>query len=184
MKKYDVIYTDPPWYYGGSLLSTQENAIGLGKSAAGRYPLMKTETMIDEIAPLVTELANDNAYLVMWVTNSHIPDSIRLAEASGFTFVSPLFVWDKLSPKMGYYTNSQFEYVFLFKKGKPVKHIGKPGNTKISQYIGERRRQHSRKPDVTRDLINELWPNASKLEMFARTSTEGWDVWGNETSKF
>ena len=181
---YDVIYADPPWYYPGSILSTQENAVGLGKSAQGRYPTMKTEKMIQEISPVFDEKANDDAYLVMWVTNSHFPDAISIAEAAGFSWVTMLLVWDKLSPKMGYYTNSQCEYLVLFKRGQPVKAIGKPADTKISQYFGEKRRQHSRKPDGIREIIERLWPEANKLEMFARTSTPGWDVWGNETEKF
>jgi N6-adenosine-specific RNA methylase IME4 len=29
-------------------------------------------------------------------------------------------------------------------------------------------------------MIEKLWPNTSKLEMFARKPREGWDSWGNE----
>ena len=35
-----------------------------------------------------------------------------------------------------------------------------------------------------RRRIEEMHPTQSKLEMFARTAPEGWDVWGNETNKF
>jgi len=31
-----------------------------------------------------------------------------------------------------------------------------------------------------RDLIHEMFPTQTKIELFARQKTEGWDVWGNE----
>jgi N6-adenosine-specific RNA methylase IME4 len=76
---------------------------------------------------------------------------------------------------------SQVELCLIFKKGR----IPKPrGSRNIRQFLSETRREHSRKPEEVRQRINEMFPTQSKLEMFARTTTEGWDVWGNETDKF
>ena len=30
------------------------------------------------------------------------------------------------------------------------------------------------------EMIDNMFPNATKLEMFARQTREGWDCWGNE----
>ena len=46
------------------------------------------------------------------------------------------------------------------------------------------KREHSRKPDEVAERIEALYPNASKLEMFARTTRPGWDAFGNEVGKF
>ena len=40
--------------------------------------------------------------------------------------------------------------------------------------------KHSKKPDVVRDKIIELVGDLPRLEMFARESAPGWDVFGNE----
>ena len=40
--------------------------------------------------------------------------------------------------------------------------------------------KHSKKPDVVRDKIIELIGDLPRLEMFARESAQGWDVFGNE----
>lgn len=48
----------------------------------------------------------------------------------------------------------------------------------------EPRREHSRKPDHVRDDIVSLFGDRPRLEMFARTTTPGWSVWGNQTDKF
>jgi N6-adenosine-specific RNA methylase IME4 len=50
----------------------------------------------------------------------------------------------------------------------------------VSQLIFEPVGRHSAKPAVVRDRICELLGNRPRIELFARESTPGWDVWGNE----
>jgi N6-adenosine-specific RNA methylase IME4 len=49
--------------------------------------------------------------------------------------------------------------------------------------IRERRREHSRKPEASYDIIERMYPDLPKLELFARQA-RSWDVWGNEVGKF
>jgi N6-adenosine-specific RNA methylase IME4 len=47
-------------------------------------------------------------------------------------------------------------------------------------------REHSVKPDAVHERIEAMYPNAKRLEMFARRPREGWQVWGdqiNQTAK-
>jgi N6-adenosine-specific RNA methylase IME4 len=45
----------------------------------------------------------------------------------------------------------------------------------------ERRGKHSAKPEYYRDLIERMYPDLSRIELFARQADrENWDVWGNE----
>jgi N6-adenosine-specific RNA methylase IME4 len=44
----------------------------------------------------------------------------------------------------------------------------------------ERRREHSRKPEVSYRIIEAMYPALPKIELFARQSRPGWDAWGNE----
>lgn len=47
----------------------------------------------------------------------------------------------------------------------------------VRQIVISPLREHSRKPDEVRDKIKELTGNdKSYIELFARESTEGWDV--------
>jgi len=48
--------------------------------------------------------------------------------------------------------------------------------------IRSRRREHSRKPDEVHELIERMYPELPKLELFARKARPGWDVWGNEVT--
>ena len=72
------------------------------------------------------------------------------------------------------------EIVLLGTKGKMTQYLK---SRKVRQLVeAERERTiHSRKPQIIRDKIVEMFGNElPKLEMFARIKTEGWDVWGNE----
>lgn len=42
------------------------------------------------------------------------------------------------------------------------------------------RRCHSKKPECAYQMIETFFPQAKKLELFARTERDGWDQWGNE----
>lgn len=50
----------------------------------------------------------------------------------------------------------------------------------IHQIIESPIREHSRKPDETRDKIIELCGDLPRIELFARQQVQGWDCWGNE----
>jgi len=52
----------------------------------------------------------------------------------------------------------------------------------LDQFIFEPKREHSRKPDVIRDIIIEMIGEVPRLELFARQNRMGWDAWGNEVN--
>ena len=56
----------------------------------------------------------------------------------------------------------------------------KPISNKISSVIIAPREEHSKKPDIVREKIVELFGDLPRIELFARQPTPGWDVWGNE----
>lgn len=46
------------------------------------------------------------------------------------------------------------------------------------------RREHSRKPDVVRDMITRLLGDIPRVELFARTQVDGWSTMGNQMQHF
>jgi N6-adenosine-specific RNA methylase IME4 len=101
-------------------------------------------------------------------------------DAWGFEYQSGL-VWDKENPGMGYWIRGRHEFLLLSTKGKPP--LPATENVPVS-VICERRREHSRKPEASYALIERMFPDLPKLELFARQARPGWDAWGNETDKF
>jgi N6-adenosine-specific RNA methylase IME4 len=45
------------------------------------------------------------------------------------------------------------------------------------------RGEPSEKPEIFAEMIERLWPNTPKLEMFARKPRDDCDSWGNEVAE-
>ena len=181
-KKYQVIYADPPWKYANK----QHN--GKGKKDTGgahsHYPTMSVGEMVDEFKPMIDEWADTDCLLYMWVSSPVMDEAIVLGQAWGFDYKTVAFVWHKGKPNPGYYTMSETELCLVFKrKGGKI-----PRNSRCSrnerQFLMEKRREHSRKPNEIRKRIERMHRCHNKLEMFARTASDGWHIFGNQTDKF
>ena len=175
--KYKVLYADPPWTFNSW------SKKGEVKSAQNHYSCMN----LDDLSNLpIGELIDDNAILFMWVTSPLLPLQIQVMEKWGFSYKTCGFTWIKMNPKsetpffgLGYYTRSNPEFCLIGTKGKP----GRPKNKGISSVVMSPIREHSRKPDIIRKHIMDMY-EGPYLELFAREEFEGWSSWGNETSKF
>ena len=173
MKKYGIIYADPPWHY--RVYSKK----GAGRSAESHYPTMT----IEEIQALpVSELADKDCALFMWITFPLLKESLSVLSAWGFKFKTIAFVGIKQNRKsdslfwgMGYWTRANAEFCVLATKGKP-KRMAKNVHQVIVSHIEE----HSKKPDEARRRIVRLMGDLPRIELFARQKSAGWDVWGNE----
>jgi len=180
-RKYDVIYADPPWDYGGKLQfdksSKSADKIDLGKnifisSANFKYPTVKTKDL--KKIPIY-EIAKDDCLLFMWVTNPHLAQGIELGKAWGFDYKTVAFVWDKMVHNPGQYTLSYCELCLVFKRGK----IPQPrGARNVKQLVRVPRTEHSEKPLQVLENIEKMFPTQNKIELFARHKPNGWDVWG------
>ena len=174
-KKYDVIYADPPWSYQDK--SCQGNA-------AEQYPTMSVK---DICALPVKDIAKEDCVLFMWTTYPMLKEALQVIEAWGFKYKTIGFQWIKQNRSgkgyffgLGRWTRGNTEPCLIATKGK----VHRESNA-VSQLIFSPLRHHSQKPPETRDLIMKLMGGGHEyIELFARNSTPGWDVWGNETDKF
>ena len=55
---------------------------------------------------------------------------------------------------------------------------------KFTTILREPATQHSRKPQCAYEMLETMFPNAKKLELFARVEYKDWDCWGNQTDHF
>lgn len=182
-KKYDVIYADPPWDYGGKMQydksSIKTENIGFEKkvfiSAANfKYPTLK----LRELKELdVSSISAEDCLLFMWTTGPQMANSIELGQSWGFEYKTVAFVWDKQVHNPGRYTLSQTEFVLVFKKGK----FPQPrGARNVRQLVSAHRGEHSEKPEIVISGISKMFPEQRKIELFARKNYIGWDNWGLE----
>jgi len=173
MKKYQIIYADPPWHYRNYADDTASRWVG------NQYPVMSVE----DICRLpISSIASEDCCLFLWTTAPCLQEAIKVVGAWGFTYKTKAFCWVKMNKSgmgifigMGYWTRSNSEDCWLATKGHP-----KRIDASISQIIMSPVQSHSHKPAIVRDLIVQLCGNLPRIELFARQKVEGWDCWGNE----
>jgi N6-adenosine-specific RNA methylase IME4 len=165
-RRFPTIYADPPWQYANRA----------ARGAAERH--YRTMTLDDICRQPVAELAADDAHLHLWTTNGFLKDAFRVIEAWGFRYKS-CFVWVKPELGCGNYYRVSHEFLLLGVRGRlPFRN-----RTQRSWQLHPRR-EHSRKPEHVRLLIEQVSPGPY-LELFGRTDVPDseWTVFGNQVDR-
>lgn len=168
-RKYNIIYADPPWQYWESG----------NKNQALHYTTMT----IDEICELpVKDIADKDCVLFLWVTYPILQEAFKVIESWGFDYSTCAFVWVKKNKQKdtpfvgcGAWTRANSELCLLATKGNVMRL-----DASVSQVVESPIEEHSKKPDVVRELITRLVGELPRVELFCRNPADGWDVWGNE----
>lgn len=177
-RKFKTVLADPPWQFQNRT----------GKVAPEHKRLNRYGTLsLEEIKALpVCDAVADAAHLYMWVPNALLPDALEVMKAWGFGYKSNI-VWHKLRKDggsdgrgVGFYFRNVTELLLFGIRGKNARTL-QPGRTQVN-YIGTRKREHSRKPDEQYKLIESCSPGPF-LELFARGERPGWAVWGNQADE-
>lgn len=167
--KFTVIYADPPWAYNDKQGGSISESYG---AAEKHYPSM---TLSELKALDIPKLAADDCVLWLWATCPLLEDALQLAAAWGFKYKAQ-FVWDKVKHNMGHYNSVRHELLLVCTKGSCT-----PQVTKLFDSVQSiEREEHSRKPEEFREIIQTLYPNGNRIELFARRPADGWQTWGNE----
>lgn len=98
----------------------------------------------------------------------------------GYTLHARL-IWDKENGIAPAFTlRFSHEYLLWFyKKGKILMPI-QECRGKYTTVMREKSTVHSRKPVSAYEIIENMFPDAKKIELFARRERSGWDCWGDE----
>ncbi len=181
MKKYQIIYADPPWNFSAW-------ASGGNRHPKRHYSIMNTEAI--KRLP-IAGLADTDCFLFLWCPSPILPEGLQVIISWGFIYKTIAFTWVKLNKSgigffmgLGNWTRTNPESCLLGIKGKP-KRLSKS----VRQLLITPRQEHSRKPDEARDRIIRLCGDLFRIELFARKpdnvlfendSWKGWNLWGNE----
>ena len=185
MKRYNIIYADPPWRYAdkrASAVTDRPQAYG-----GITYPTMEIEEMCN--LP-VKDISETNAVLFMWATMPLLEQSFQVIKAWGFKYKTCAFVWVKTNGRnprlflmnvdirsgLGSYTNANAELCLLATRGKYIERERRD----VKQVIFAPVERHSQKPAEARERIIAMYGEVPRVELFARKRVDGWDAWGNE----
>jgi N6-adenosine-specific RNA methylase IME4 len=174
-RQFGTVLVDPPWRFANRT----------GKMAPEHKRLSRYVTLsMEEIAALpVGSIVAPKAHLYLWVPNALLPYGLRIMEAWGFEYKTNI-IWHKLRKDggsdgrgVGFYFRNVTEMILFGIRGKNARTLA-PGRKQVN-YIGSRKREHSRKPDEQYDIIEGCSPGPH-IELFARGTRPGWTTWGNQ----
>jgi len=168
-KRFNVILCDVPWSF-----EVWGETSGMDRSADNHYPTMKGPAIM---ALDISRIAADDCVLLMWATAPMLLDALHVMDAWGFTYKSHC-VWAKDKTGTGYWFRNRHELLLVGTKGKiPAPAPGQQFDSVIEAPRG----QHSAKPEAFLSMIESMFPNLPKIELFRRgPPRKGWHAWGNE----
>jgi len=162
---FPVIYADPPWQY--------DFPVSDSRRIENQYPTMPIE---DICALPVESIAAPDGILFLWATTPFLKKGLRVLESWGFEYRTSM-VWVKPSIGPGQWVRQRHEYLLIGVRGS----IPTPkGENKPDSVIEAPREEHSKKPEVVYNIIESMYPELPKVELFCRNPREGWVAWGNE----
>jgi len=175
-KKYSLIFADPPWKYGDTTSS-----IGVEKI----YPTMKTEDIAK--FDVKDKLATPGIFFC-WATWPKLDECLALGELLKLTYLGCPIVWIKTKRDGSPMGAKGVRPKIVKPTTEIVLAFGRKANGRPLPLLTEREPQilfapviaHSHKPDEAYDRAVRLFGDVPRLEMFARRSRPGWDIFGNE----
>ena len=174
MEKYDLILSDPPWEQrkGGTRKCRPFQGVKLD------YPTLPLSEIMAIHAGFMKYAADDHLFF-LWTIDKFLHDSEHMMAELGYRLHARL-IWNKANGVAPCFSvRFSHEYLLFLYRGK-FRPVASSEKGKIMTVFEERPTGHSRKPKISYGIIERLYPNARKLELFARRERAGWDAWGNE----
>lgn len=174
-----TVLADPPWQF--------ENRTGKIAPEHRRLSRYGTLRLNDILKLPVDRITAETAHLYLWVPNALLLEGLQVMKEWGFTYKTNI-VWHKVRKDggpdgrgVGFYFRNTTELLLFGVKGKNARTLA-PGRTQVN-IIKTRKREHSRKPDETYEIVEACSPGPY-IELFARGTRPGWSSWGNQAGDY
>ncbi len=174
-KKYQIIYADPPWKQskGG-----KKNVRKLSSGEPLEYPVISLEEIQQQLLK-VLDYCDENSVMFLWTIDKYLHEAEQMARILGWKLHARM-IWNKVTGIPAAFTiRYGHEYLLYFYRGKLIP-VAKDERGKIHSVFTEQVKRHSQKPEIAYQIIERIYPETQKLEMYARLKRNGWDSWGNE----
>lgn len=141
MKKYSLIYADPPWNVQKIKRKVRPNQVEFD------YPTMSLEAIKN--LP-VKNMSDSYSCLFLWTTQAYLPKSFEVMEAWGYKYQRTL-TWDKQNGMclFGFHNRTEF-LLFGYKKKGGLEMYPKRKTIPTLFQISSKKLRHSQKPDEIR----------------------------------
>ncbi len=175
--KYNLILADPPWKQTkGGKKAVRKNSSGTDLD----YPTLSLDD-IKKHLKYVSEncIGGGDCVMFLWTIDKYLFEAEQILKDLGYKIHSRM-IWDKINGIPAAFTiRFGHEYLLYAYKGKFIP-VAKEYRGKYHSVFHELPKYHSQKPECSYEMIENLYPNLNKLEMYARRERLGWDSFGNE----
>lgn len=174
-KKYDLILSDPAWK------QSKGGKKKVRPKSSGEELEYTTITLDDikEIQKQARDLSEENHICFLWTIDKYLHESEQIMYDLGYKLHARM-IWNKITGIPAAFTiRYGHEYLLYFYHGKLLP-VAKNERGKIHSVFTEQVKRHSQKPNISYEIINRLYPDAEKVELFCRYKRVGWHGWGNE----
>lgn len=170
---------DPPWLKKkGGLRKARPN-----QDRCLDYATMPTKDIFQLLDDQVFPLASDVHTVFMWNIEQYLIEGERYMEDRGYKRHCR-FIWDKMNGVAPAFTvRYSHEYLIWYYKPKMIE-IDKDYRGKFCTVFSEKPREHSRKPNYSYEMIEALYPQQNKIDVFSREKRIGWDQYGDQPHHF
>ena len=141
---------------------------------------------MEEIAELhrgvFADLTEKKHNVFMWTIDKYLHDTEKMMADLGYSLHARM-IWDKVNGIPAAFTvRFSHEYLLWFYKKGNILMPTSETRGKYSTVFREMVTKHSKKPMCAYEILEDMFPDAKKLELFARSERNGWDCWGNEVN--
>lgn len=175
---YEIIYTDPPWpQKKGGQRKVRPNQ---GKELD--YKTCSLEECFSLQDQFFTQTAGKHN-IFMWCIDKYLHEAEEEMKKRGYTLHARI-IWDKQNGIAPAFTvRFSHEYLLWFYKKGHMLMPCKEQRGKWTTVLREQATKHSKKPEIAYQMIEQMFPDAKKIELFARERREGWESWGDELNE-
>lgn len=137
----------------------------------------------EEIFQLHRNFFDSAAYqhnVFMWCIDKYLHMAEQEMAALGYKLHARI-IWDKQNGVAPAFTvRFSHEYLLWFYKPGHMLMPSKETRGKYTTVLREASTYHSHKPEAAYLMLEDMFPNAQKIELFARNTRDGWDSFGKE----
>jgi N6-adenosine-specific RNA methylase IME4 len=172
---FDLILSDPAWK------QSKGGKKNVRPKSSGEELIYTTITLeeIEEIQKQVRDMSKENHILFLWTIDKYLHESEQMIARLGYKLHARM-IWNKVTGIPAAFTvRYGHEYLLYCYYGK-LTPVAKDERGKIHTVFTEQVKAHSQKPETSYRIIERLYPDAKKIELYCRRKRQGWSAWGNE----
>jgi N6-adenosine-specific RNA methylase IME4 len=179
VSKFQIFVIDPPWpKKKGGRRTVRPNQ---GRSLD--YTTMSVDSIFALLDKSVFPLADIEHTIFLWTVEEFLVPSEQEMIDRGYKRHVRL-IWNKMNGiAPAFSIRYSHEYLVWFYKPKFMS-VDKEYRGKFTSVFSETAREHSRKPDIAYKMINKMFPNTNKIDVFSREKRYGWKQWGDQLDFF